>query len=421
VLRAGSVGAQERRECRLVRGRGDTPISRKGAVCRFLPVKNFRNNDNAMITTKETVQVQEITDREQWNTFLSHQPHIHIMQSYEWGELQKYLGARIYRLGALADGELIGILQLLVVAIPLPVSVPGLRFNYLYGVRGPVIKDPDSPAFEALVEYAGRLARTENAVVLRLEPNIPDDDPQIESWLAAYQQQHFHTNLNTGQARRSWVLDIRPDAETLLADFKMTWRQNVRSSQRKGVTVREGVSDQDFDAYYEILTVTSERDDFFVHSKDYHREMYTYYKQHGNAVILLAEHEGEAIAAKMLLRMGDWCWDMFGGSTNHKRNLKATYLIQYQCFLWAKEQGCSFFDFRAIPLILEPGQEMWGVYEFKKGFGGFSRLCIPTQDYVYHPLIYRAWNKLLAMRHERRHKEREKVEIERAERGTKQA
>ena len=111
----------------------------------------------------------------------------------------------------------------------------------------------------------------------------------------------------------------------------------------------------------------------------------------------------------MFIKVGDWCWDMFGGSSNQKRKLKATYLIQYQCFLWAKEHGCSFFDFRAIPNVLKPGEEMWGVYEFKKGFDGFSRLVINTQDYVYKPLVYKAWNASIDFRHARRRKELERL------------
>jgi peptidoglycan pentaglycine glycine transferase (the first glycine) len=63
----------------------------------------------------------------------------------------------------------------------------------------------------------------------------------------------------------------------------------------------------------------------------------------------------------MLIRFGNWCWDMFGASSNNKRNLKPTYLLQYRCIQWARERSCTYFDFRTIPEILEPGEEMWGV------------------------------------------------------------
>lgn len=364
-----------------------------------------------------TIRVEEISDQQQWNDFLSSQPRGHLLQSYEWGELNKYLGGRIYRLGAVQDGRLVGCMLLSVAPVPLPTKLPGVSFNWLYSVRGPTVEAPDSPALAALVEYAQRVARKEHAVVLRVEPNIADDDPRLDEWLAAYQQLGFQSNPIAVHGRRSWVLDIRPTTEQLLANFKMTWRQNVRSAERKGVIVREATSEADFDAYYALLKLTSARDAFFIHGKDYHQEILKQFASKGDAVLYLAEHEGEPIAAKMLIRFGDWCWDMFGATANNKRNLKPAYLLQYRCFLWAKERGCSSFDFRTIPEILEPGEEMWGVYEYKKGFGGFSRLNMPTQDYVYRPLIYSAWRKMVEVRRAQRHEERKKVELERAARG----
>ena len=362
-----------------------------------------------------TINVQEITDRTQWNGFLTSQPRGHVLQSYEWGEMNKYLGGRIYRLGALENGRMIG--AMLLTVSPIPIPVPGLHFNWLYCSRGPTVEHPDSPALAALIGIVQKIARADHAVVLRVEPNIADDDPREDAWIAAYHNLGFQTNPQSVHVRRSWVLDIRPSDEELFANFKMTWRQNVRSAERKGVIIREAANDADFDVYYELLKITSERDAFFIHNKDYHRKIFHQFASQGDAVLYLAEHEGEPIAAKMLIRFGDWCWDMYGASSNNKRNLKPTYLLQYRCIQWAKARGCSYFDFRTIPEILEPGEEMWGVYEYKKGFGGFSRLNMPTQDYVYRPLIYYAWRKLVEIRRARRHEERKKVELERAARG----
>lgn len=358
--------------------------------------------------------IQEITDKAQWNDFLRSQPRSHLLQSYEWGVLNQYLGGQIYRLGALDDERLVGVMMLVVT----PVAGNRLPFKWLYSSRGPTVERPDSPALVALIEYAQKvLAKKERAVALRLEPNIADDDPAMDAWIATYRGLGFQTNPYAVHGRRSWVLDIRPPAEELLAKFKMTWRQNVRSAERKGVVIREVVSEADFDAYYSLLKLTSERDAFFIHGKDYHQEILRQFKDQGDVVLYIAEHEGEAIAAKMLIRFGDWCWDMFGATSNNKRNLKPAYLLQYRCFQWAQAKGCSYFDFRTIPEILEPGEEMWGVYEYKKGFGGFSRLNIPTQDYIYRPVIYNAWRKSVEMRRHRRHEERKKIELERAARG----
>src|SRR5438874_1170092 len=79
-----------------------------------------------------TITVREISDSEQWNSFLTSQPRGHLLQSYQWGELNRYLGGRIYRLGALEDERVVGALLLSVAQVPLPVSLPGIHLNWLY-------------------------------------------------------------------------------------------------------------------------------------------------------------------------------------------------------------------------------------------------------------------------------------------------
>src|SRR6266705_6698326 len=257
-----------------------------------------------------TITVQEITDREQWNNFLTSQPRGHLHQSYEWGELNRYLGRPIYRLGALEQGRMVGSMLLTVSPIPLPLAK--LLPRWLYCLRGPTVEQPNF-ALATIIKRAEEIARQERAVILRLEPNVADDDPDMDTWIAGYHALGFRTNHYALYPRRSWVLDIRPDIEQLLANFKMTWRQNVGIAEPKGVIIREAEAenDADFDAYYELLKITSERDPFFIHSKDYHREILRQFSDKGDAVLYLAEHEGEAIAAQMLIRYGVWCWDMF--------------------------------------------------------------------------------------------------------------
>ena len=85
-----------------------------------------------------TITVQEITDREQWNDFLTSQPRGHLHQSYEWGELNRYLGRPIYRLGALEQGRMVGSMLLTVSPIPLPLAK--LLPRWLYCLRGPTVE-----------------------------------------------------------------------------------------------------------------------------------------------------------------------------------------------------------------------------------------------------------------------------------------
>src|SRR5215471_13330802 len=110
-----------------------------------------------------TIIIQEINDKTQWNSFLTSQPRGHLLQSYEWGELHKYLGGRIYRLGAMENGRLVGSMMLTITPVPIP--LPGMRFNWLYSSRGPTVEQPDSPALASLIHSVQKITRDEHAVV----------------------------------------------------------------------------------------------------------------------------------------------------------------------------------------------------------------------------------------------------------------
>jgi lipid II:glycine glycyltransferase (peptidoglycan interpeptide bridge formation enzyme) len=340
----------------------------------------------------------------QWNDFLLSQPSGHLLQSYEWSELQCYLGGQSYRLGALEQGRMIGAMLLSVATVPFSRG----RLKWLYCARGPAVEEPGSPALALLIAAAHKLARREKAVVLRIEPNIAEGTPgatsRTEDWVNAYHALGFQTNSTSIHGRRSWVLDLRPDPEDLLANFRKAWRRNIRQAESMGVIVREARNEADFDTYYDLLKLSSKREKFFIHERAYHKEMLNQFRAQGNAVIYLAEHEGEPVASKMLIRFGDWCWDMFAGTSDadHKGHLPKSHILQYHSFLWAKAHDCIYFDFRTIPDVLEPDEEMWRVYHYKKGFGGFSRFHMPTQDYVYRPLIYQAWCTFVELRRARR-------------------
>jgi lipid II:glycine glycyltransferase (peptidoglycan interpeptide bridge formation enzyme) len=341
------------------------------------------------------ITIKEVTDREQWNTFLWTHPQGHLLQSYDWSELHESLGSTVHRLGAFKNDHLVGTMMLSISHLPIPIL--GKYSTWLYCTRGPALLNNDIAIFKALLSQVHRIAASIHAVVLKIEPNILADDA-LDKWQEVYSTCGFQVNPIAIHGRRSWVLDIRPDEEQLLAGCSKTWRRYIRQGERQGLEIREAQTDEDFDEFYRLLVLTSQRDNFFIHSKEYHREMYQRYARQGNSVIFLASYQGKLVAARMVIRFGDTCIYMYGASDTEDRSVPNTHLVQYRCIQWAKAQGCSTFDFRVIPDNLDENTEMYGVYYYKKGFGGFSRLHMQTQDYVYNPIIYRLWRTLVEQR-----------------------
>jgi lipid II:glycine glycyltransferase (peptidoglycan interpeptide bridge formation enzyme) len=76
------------------------------------------------------------------------------------------------------------------------------------------------------------------------------------------------------------------------------------------------------------------------------------------------------------------------------------YLLQWEAIRWAKSQGCTEYDLWGVPDedmdTLEANftlrsDGLWGVYRFKRGFGGELKRSVGSWDRVYNPLLYRAY------------------------------
>jgi peptidoglycan pentaglycine glycine transferase (the first glycine) len=334
-----------------------------------------------------SMQAQIITDRQQWNDFVASSVCCNITQSYEWGDLAPALGAESLRVGVVDDTGSLGAVMLILVS-----RVPVLQQPYFYAPRGPVVDDPDSPAMTVLLNYVKAEARKRHAFMLKIEPSVLDGDMR---WLRALERRGFRKNPYAMHVRHEWVLDIRPDEKALLAAMKEKWRYNIRLASRKGITVRRGEGQTDIDTFYRLYETTSERDRFFIHNKAHYESVLHLYSEGDRAVLLLAEYQGKAIAGTIVLRLGHWSWYMFGASSNEERERMPNHLLQWAGIQWAKAHGCWYYNFRGIPDILEEGQELWGVYVFKRGFGGYAMRSLETHDLVYQPLIYEAYRKLL--------------------------
>jgi peptidoglycan pentaglycine glycine transferase (the first glycine) len=339
------------------------------------------------------MEAQIITDCQQWNDFVEASEGCNITQSYEWGELAPHLGGEALRVGVVDEQERLCAVMLLIM-----IPIPFLRRIYFYAPRGPIIDDPAAPAMDVLLNFVKAEARKRGAFMLKVEPGVPDGDPR---WLAALQKRGFRATPYANHIRHEWVLDIRPDEKALLAGMKEKWRYNIRLAGRKGVTVRLGSGQADLDTFYRLYEVTSDRDQFFIHDKSHYEDVMRLYSEGDRAALLLAEYEGEAIAGIIVLRFGRWSWYMYGASSNEQRNLMPNHLLQWTGMQWAKAHGCWYYNFRGIPDVLEEGQELWGVYVFKRGFGGYAMRSLETHDLAYQPLIYGIYRRLLDMKRRR--------------------
>lgn len=318
-----------------------------------------------------------------WDQFISEHPDAHILQTSAWGEFKSAFGWT-----PLLFSE--GNLGAMVLFRRLPL---GLSIAYI--PRGPVGDGDWDKLWKGLDEHCQK----ENAVFLRVEPNLWEP---VEKDFFKVHLPGFIASEQTIQPPRTILVNLEQSEEDLLMAMKSKTRYNIRLAERKDVVVRQS---EDVPAFHRMMLTTGNRDEFGIHSLDYYQRAYEFFSQEDACVLLIAEYQGQPLAGLMAFAQGETAWYFYGASTNQERNRMPTYLLQWEAIRWAKNKGCKQYDLWGVPdqpeneleeHFIDRSDGLWGVYRFKRGFGGEIRRTIGTWDRIYRPglyQLYKSWTK----------------------------
>ncbi|HSJ88856.1 MAG TPA: peptidoglycan bridge formation glycyltransferase FemA/FemB family protein [Anaerolineales bacterium] len=314
-----------------------------------------------------------------WNQFLAAHPRAHLLQTGEWGELKSAFGWKPVRI---VSGEM-GV-QILFRKLPL-----GLTIGYI----------PKANPDLSLWKEIDFCCKQNRAIFLKLEPDAWQDSPIPEA--EGFEVKVSPHNI---QPPRTIIVDISESEEKILARMKQKTRYNIRLAEKKGIMVRAW---DDLESFHKMMLVTGGRDGFSVHSFEYYQRAYELLHSKQMCEILLAEFESKPLAALFVARYGNRAYYLYGASTDEERNRMPTYLLQWEAMKWAKVRGCEEYDLWGVPDEDEPALEanfekrhdgLWGVYRFKRGFGGEVRRAAQALDRVYNSVLYWAYLKFLGNR-----------------------
>ncbi|MFA6097956.1 MAG: peptidoglycan bridge formation glycyltransferase FemA/FemB family protein [Patescibacteria group bacterium] len=333
------------------------------------------------------MEFKEIKSQKELNTFIGSQTRAQFLQSWGWGEFQVGLGRQIWRLGVLENEKIIG--SALIVRQPLPFGK-----CYLYCPRGPVV-DGQLPVDKHLAvlktlasDIVGRAARS-GAMFVKLEP------PLVKIHRRAFDDLLREFNYREAgfvQPRDSWYLDLSKSEEELIQAMHQKTRYNIRLAEKKDVHVRVSNNPKDFEIFWQLNKMTSERDQFQTHSQDYYQKMLETLLPAGFQKIFIAEYEGKSIAANIVVFYGDTATYLHGASADEYRNVMAPHLLQWRQIQEAKKLGLRYYDFWGVAPEGSIKEKAWaGITRFKKGFGGTGVSYLGAFDLILNKFWYKLY------------------------------
>lgn len=247
-----------------------------------------------------------------------------------------------------------------------------------------------------------------------------------------YKHFGFNIYIETLQARWGYRLKLDKPYEELKKNFSKSTRKNIDACYKKGLQVRKGTID-DLDSMTELFSSTARRKDFQSRSLEYYKHMYkhmhnlmsiyiayidpdVYIKsvesnlsnEETNNKNILAKMEksmvghklntqketsdklikkykaeleeakqfkqkypeGKDIAALLSLKSGKEYLTLSSGSLEEYRKFTPKYAMYDQHIKDAYDMGYKWIDFYGISGCFDKNDKFYGIYEFKKGFGG---------------------------------------------------
>lgn len=167
-------------------------------------------------------------------------------------------------------------------------------------------------------------------------------------------------------------ISLERDDTDILNGMKPKTRYNIKLSRKKGVSVRSAGMNE-IGIWYDLYGQTCARNGIYLHDLGYFTSVLSTSqsgKFHAGTELLIAEKDGVPLAAMFLAVSDKRATYLYGASSDSNRNLMGTYAVQWDAITRAKKKGCVQYDMFGVSPGPDPAHPMYGLYKFKKGFGG---------------------------------------------------
>jgi lipid II:glycine glycyltransferase (peptidoglycan interpeptide bridge formation enzyme) len=334
-----------------------------------------------------SLEVQEVGNKKIWEDFLLNCREKTFLNSWNWGEFQKMMGNKIWRLGIYNNEQLI--------SVALLVKMVAKRGTFLLIPHGPNIREQKTEnrkqILESLLAELKKIARQEKVDFIRVSPIWERNEENIRIFGELGFREapiHIHPEL-------TWELDITPTEEKLLMGMRKTTRYLIRQAQKiKEIEIIKSQNLEDIEKFNQLYQLTVGRHHFAPFSLDYLKNEFLAFFPDKEISIFLGRSKKELISAGIFIFWQGVGFYHHGASSLKYSKIPVSYLILWEAIKEAKRRGCQKFNFWGIaPTYSSNGypkktHPWYGLTLFKMGFGGYKKEYVKTHDF---PLSEKYW------------------------------
>ena len=210
------------------------------------------------------MDIREITDKKIWEDFLLGVSEKTFLNSWNWGEFNKAMKNKIWRLGVFNNKRLI--------ALGLVSKIKAKRGTFLLLQHAPcIIANGEQflkyDIVKSFLEELKKIAKEEKAIFIRMNPLWNRDVENIDTVRKlGFTEAPIHANAYES----TWKLDISLPEDELLRQMRKTTRYLIRlASKNQDIIVEKSEKPNDISIYQELNKKVAQRQRFVPFSSDY--------------------------------------------------------------------------------------------------------------------------------------------------------
>ena len=249
--------------------------------------------------------------------------------------------------------------------------------NYLYLPYGPVAKT--NQAFKSALKSIETLAKSHNAIFIRIEPQNPDFIKSLPK------NTKKSKDLNP---KETWVINLKGSKDDLKAKLPSRLLRYYKNAVKNGLTIETSKDPNDIKHLLNLQQALAKEKGIGTFSEHY---LKTQLKQ-PFATLYLLKQGSDIVAAGLVFDDQTTRYNLQGAQSEEGRKLHATGILTIELINDAKAKNLEAFDFWGIAPEGAPKNHPWaGFTGFKKTFHGTEKHYAGTYDLVLNPAKYKLY------------------------------
>jgi len=311
-----------------------------------------------------TFEIKEIRNKEIWENFLEDCEEKTFLQSWNWGEFNKTMGNKIWRLGIFENSKLVNLI--------LTIEIEAKRGTFLF-----IPHLVSGKYLQVLVNHLKALSREEKADFIRISPVLERNEENIKIFKElGFRDAPIHMHPEV-----TWELDIKKPEEELIAQMRKTTRYLIRQAQKNSdIRIEQSLELRDIEKFNQLYQETVDRHHFVPFSLEYLKNEFLAFLQNDQLSIFLGKYKNDLVSGGIFIFWQNIAFYHHGASSLRYPKIPVSYLLLWEAIREAKNRGCKKFNFWGIAPENQRNHPWHGLTLFKMGFGGYKKEYVKTQD-----------------------------------------